>query len=97
MSTESETNFEWSVKLICAGNFNVGIASHLDPKQKDMCHFENTISYTNANNQTSIKIGSKVVHVDVAKYKSGDVIRFRFQPHAEKLFIDLVSNCQSPI
>ena len=94
MSTESATDFEWSVKLIGSVGINVGIASQLKPKQLDIMEYdENAILYGTPHNMThSIKAGSNLLHSGLPKYKTGDVIRFRFQPHLKKISIDLVRN-----
>ena len=87
MSTESATNFEWSVKFVGKVNFLVGIASQLKPEMMGI--FEYAILL---NTSSNIQIGSKTINSSLLKYKSGDVIRFRFQPHVKKLAIDLVRN-----
>jgi len=92
MSTKSATDFEWSLKLVGTANINVGIASQLKHKTKDICDYDqNAILYTipNASN-SEIKSGSNIIHSSLTKYKTGDIIRFRFQPHVKKLVIDLV-------
>jgi len=88
MSTQSATDFEWSVKLIGDGFFNVGIASQLKPESKNVTDYDkNAILYSS---EGGIKIGSKTIHLDRIGQKTGDVIRFRFQTQRKKLLIDLV-------
>ena len=38
-----------------------------------------------------IEIGSEIIHSNLTRHQSGDVVRFRFQPNTKKLLIDLVS------
>ena len=46
MSTQSETDFEWSVKLIGDGWFSVGIASQLKPENSWIWNYDqNAILY----------------------------------------------------
>ena len=92
MSTKSATDFEWSLKLVGTANINVGIASQLIEKKKDIFDYDqNAILYTTpAASNSNIKSGSKIIHSSLMKYKTGDIIRFRFQPHEKKLVIDLV-------
>ena len=93
MSTQSESDFEWSVKIIGKGDLIVGIASQLKFEEfhRDVLIFEydqNTILYTFI--LSCISIGSSYVHRNLPKQKSGDVIRFRFQPRRKKFVIYLV-------
>ena len=92
MSTESSTDFEWSVKLVGGWNFYVGIASQLKQRNEYIETYDrNAILYRSyKDHKPDIQVGSHVIHPDVTKHKTGDVIRFRFQPHAKKLLIDLV-------
>ena len=92
MSTQSSTDFEWSVKLVGGWNFCVGIASQLKRDIKFIQTYDqNAILYRCYQMALpDIKLGSDVIHPDVKKHKTGDVISFRFQPHAKKLLIDLV-------
>ena len=88
MSTNSTTDFDWSVKIEGKPVFNVGIASQIKPEQKDIYNYDqNAIMYTNYNN--SIKVG-KEIHSELTQGKIGDIIRFRFQPNGKKLVIDSV-------
>ena len=92
MSTQSETDFEWSVKLIGDCTFYVGIASQL--KREDSCisHYDqNAILYnSNCYGHPVIRIGSNEIHEDLPYQRPGDVIQFRFEPQRKKLVIDLV-------
>ena len=92
MSTQSPTDFEWSVKLIGGWNFCVGIASQLKRENKSIQTYDqNAILYHSYEFPLpDIKKGSRVIYPDVTKHKTGDIIRFRFQSHAKKLLIDLV-------
>ena len=92
MSTQSETDFEWSVKLIGEGDLIVGIASiEFLPGALIFEYDQNAILYTNSREFLScISIGSSDVHRNLPKRKSGDVIRFRFQPRRKKFVIYLV-------
>ena len=91
MSTQSPIDFEWSIKLV-GGWFCVGITSQLKRENKYIEEYdENAIiyrSYEGHKFKPDIKIGSNIIYRDVQE--SGSVIRFRFQPHAKKLLIDLV-------
>ena len=97
MSTQSPTDFEWSVRLVGGLRFCVGIASRLKREDAWMYTYDqNAIIYQSYKTAfPDIKTGSDVIHPDVTKYKTGDVIRFRFQPHAKKLLIDLVRTWKS--
>ena len=89
MSTESATEFEWSVKLLGTANIDVGIASQLEPKKTDIRKFDqNAIFYSSY--ASEIRNGLNTMYKFPTKYRSGDVIRFRFQPHAKKLLINSV-------
>ena len=102
MSTQSETDFEWSVKLIGTGYFHVGIASQLRRAAKysrsihrrevfDISLYDrNAIIYYSNINSPIIRIGLNTIHSDLTPQNFGDIIRFRFQPKAKKLVIDLV-------
>ena len=96
MSTQSGTDFEWSVKLIGTDYFYVGIASQLRREVNDIFDYDrNTILYNSTFNDGSgyspvIQIGSNLIHSHLTSHKTGDIIRFRFKPKAKKLVIDLV-------
>ena len=90
MSTESATDFEWSVKLVGRSVMYVGIASQLKPELKDIFEYDQNSILVNS--ASEIKIGSNTINSSLTKYKTGDVIRFRFKPRVKKLVIDLVSN-----
>ena len=104
MSTKSETDFEWSVKLI-GHSFFVGIASQLKREDSYVCNYdENAILYCSDNHSSVISIleintkykktfnqkRTKRIHKNLPKQKTGDVIKFRFEPQRKKLVIDLV-------
>ena len=97
MSTQSLVDFEWSIKFVDGWEFDVGVASQLK-RENSGCigdYDENSILYrsephTDEYSLPDICIGSNVIHTAAAKLKIGDIIRFRFQPHAKKLHIDLV-------
>ena len=85
MSTQSSTNFEWSVQLIGDG-FHVGIASQLKPTNNYILHYDqDSILYSDYSK--TIKMGSNILHEKVAR---GDIIHFKFEPSRKKLVIDLV-------
>ena len=90
MSTQSSTNFEWSVKLIDNYHipyFYVGIASQLKPKHQFISNYDqDSIIYSDR--QETIKMGSSTMHENVAR--TGDIIHFKFEPSRKKLVIDLV-------
>ena len=90
MSTQSKTDFEWSVKLIGNLGFSVGIASHLEPEDALVLTYdENAIVY-NANYSPVIVKSRHEIHQNLPKLNTGDVIKFRFEPQRKKLVIDLV-------
>ena len=92
MSTQSPTDIEWSVKLVGGWNFCVGITTQLNRENKYTEEYDqNAILYRSyARHQPDIQRGLQRIHKDVTTHQTGDVIRFRFQPHAKKLLIDLV-------
>ena len=80
MSTQSTTDFEWSVTICDVEWGIVGIASQLIPQQKSIRDYD----------QNAIVLGAyRSQGVDLPTYNPGDVIRFRFQPQRKKLVIDL--------
>lgn len=88
MSTQSSTGFEWSIKLmkdsICAG-----IASQFKPLEKNIfCYDPTAITYYACWQQ--ILLGSRVIHDNLQGSKTGDIIRFQFQPERKKLVIHSV-------
>ena len=88
MSTQSATCFEWSVKLIGDSNFYVGIASHHRRKDNVISTSDPTsITYYSNNGEPLIKNGSVIIHRNLPMQKTGDIIRFKFQPHTKKLVI----------
>ena len=89
MHTRSDIDFEWSVKLIGAGSFYVGIATQLKLQSSVIYQYDqNSILYST--NYKDIRIGSNTIHPNLTEHKNGDVIRYRFQPRSKKLLIDLV-------
>ena len=92
MSTQSPTDFEWSLKLIGGSHFCAGIASELRREHSFIDEYDqNAILYCFSQIESEIGCGSSTVHPNLKKHESGDVIRFRFQPKRKKLLIDLVS------
>ena len=90
MSTQSETIFEWSVKLLCTASIRVGIASQLRLDAGEIFNYDETAILYSSFNKLGIMAGSKRIHTHQAKPKLGDVIRFRFQPRTKKLCIHSV-------
>ena len=98
MSTQSKTEFQWSVKLIGTSYFRVGIASQIDYAShlERSCDAiedqdQNAIVYKSYGNESMIKVGTNTIHSDLGTQNDGDIIRFRFQPQSKKLLIDAVS------
>ena len=93
MSTQSETDFEWSVKLHIDCRISIGIASELERTEDTWIeeYDENAIMLSMDSDPTCITEGSCDIYPDVKPSpKPGDVIRFSFQPQRKKLVIDLV-------
>ena len=90
MSTQSETVFEWSVKLIrSSGSFRMGIASQLQQVERNIFNYdENAILYTTYH--AGICIGSNKIHSQPGPYRVGDVVHFRFQPQTKTFVVRLV-------
>ena len=93
MSTQSAFCFEWSVK--CIGiRFCVGIASQLKREIEDVIinYDQNAIMVSVGYYIGSPRItrGNNTIHSNLTEHKTGDIIRFRFDPHAKKLLIDSV-------
>ena len=91
MSTQSTSDFEWSVKLICSGtsHFDVGIASIFRFENAWIQNYDETaILYIS--NLPKIISRKNTVHSNLPQLTTGDVVRFRFQPQAKKLVIELV-------
>ena len=86
MSTQSETEFEWSVKLIGSPHFDFGIASKFG--KSGIYDDNNAIFYWYL--ESTIGRGDNDIHHNIPKPKDGDVIRFRFQPQRKMFVIDLV-------
>ena len=90
MSTQSATDFEWSVKCIGSA-FRVGIASQLKSQSDFIFEYdENSILYFTNQGSPVIRNGSAVIHSNLPTWTNGDVIGFRFLPQTKKLVIDLV-------
>ena len=90
MSTQSETVFAWSVKLIRGAHFAVGIASKLE---KDTCIYDfdrEAILFHADGPFVDIRRGLTKTHSGLKPLHSGDVISFRFQPVIKKLIINWV-------
>ena len=97
MSTQSTSGFEWSVKLIGSSRsyFDVGIASIFKLEDAAIRNYDETaILYSTCDENNRfipvIRSGKNTVHSNLPKFKTGDVIRFRFQPLMKKLIIELV-------
>lgn len=88
MSTQSETDFEWSVKLFST-LFDVGIASKLEQGSYIVDTDRNAILYYSNGGTPIIQSGGKIIHSNLGKQKNGDVVRFRFKPQTKKLLINL--------
>ena len=87
MSTQSETVFEWSVKVGYHTAFRVGIASQLRREAREICgDDENAILYGTHKGPSNpgITVGPNQIHSYPAKTKDGDVVHFRFQPQTKK-------------
>ena len=90
MSTQSSTSFEWTIKpmgkLIMAG-----IASLFKPEEI-FIHINDptAITYSAGAKDGQIRLGSRVIHHNVPLRKTGDIIRFQFQPERKKLVIHSV-------
>ena len=95
MSTQSTSDFEWSVKLIGSGRmyFDVGIASMFKLEKAFIANYDETAILYQRSYGGSPKIISRkntTVHSNLPQLTTGDVIRFRFQPQAKNLIIELV-------
>ena len=97
MSTKSTSGFEWSVKLIIGDipYFDVGIASIFKLGEGAIRNYDETAilcssDYSLDANVPIIRIGKNIVDSSLTRFKTGDVIRFRFQPLIKKLIIELV-------
>ena len=90
MSTQSETVFEWSVKLTANqyGNYRVGIASKLVPGDRNIFEYdEHAILY---NDYKGISVGGNTIHSNPDGHKNGDVVHFRVQPQTKTFVVRLV-------
>ena len=93
MSTKSSTCFEWSVKLVGTGLFHVGIAAKFKREMGAIFLYDkNAILYRSYCGSLSpvISVGPNKIYSSLPKHKTGDVIRFKFQPNRKKLVINLV-------
>ena len=90
MSTQSATGFEWSVRLIGSYSFYVGSASKVEQNNFIYQTDQKAILYYSNKGSPAIAIGSNQIHTNLPQQKSGDVIRFKFQPETKKLVIELV-------
>ena len=88
-STQSETDFEWSVKILSTDCY-VGIASKLERGSWIVNVDQNAILYYSNGDTSIIQSGRNTIHSNLSQQKTGDVIRFTFQPHTKKLVINLV-------
>ena len=90
MCTQSETDFEWSVQLVDLGGYLlVGIASELNRIKSYIWRCDqNSILYCLDPGSAVIQIGQEIIHSNLTACKSGDIIRFNFQPRTKKLIID---------
>ena len=91
MSTQSETDFEWSVKLLADYFFDLGIASQLKRGHSLILTYDqNAILYVSCSGSPAIYMGNNGIHTGLPQQKTGDVIKFRFEPQRKKLVIALV-------
>ena len=91
MSTQSAMGFEWSVKLIGDKSFCVGITSKLSAGTSIGATDQNAILYLSNSDSPFIRVGKDIIHSNLPKQKTGDVIHFEFQPLTKKLLIELVN------
>ena len=87
MSTQSATGFEWSIKLM-NNYFVAGIASLFKPEEKYIYQYDSTAISVYVSDR--IQLGSTVIHDNLPRSKTGDIIRFQFQPERKKLVIHSV-------
>ena len=92
MSTQSETDFEWSVKLVGYQYFSVGIASQLKPEDSYISKYDNNaiVYYSNLLSPIIQVESIRTIHENLPEQNTGDVIKFRFETQRKKLVIDLV-------
>ena len=92
MSTKSETDFEWSVKIYDYCCFAIGIASKLKRANEWIEDYDqNAIMLSIDSDSPFISEGSIEIHANIKHNPiTGEVIRFRFEPQRKKLVIDLV-------
>ena len=95
MSTKSETDFEWSVKLFGGPGFSVGIASQFKRSADNLIYTydQNAIMYSSY--YADIRVGGNPIHSNLMQHQSEDVIKFRFQPRTKKLLIDRTRNSRT--
>ena len=100
MSTQSPFCFEWSVK--CTGSYLcAGIASELKRENEFIFNYDEnaiilSVNIFNSNNKPVISRGNKTIHSNLTEHKYGDIIRFRFDPHAKKLLISVSVRISKP-
>ena len=93
MSTQSTTDFEWSVELF-GPFFGIGIASELDPGAF-ICHHDEEAILLDVGN--AISRGMIEIHSGLENLQTEDVIHFKFQPGTKKFVIEWVSNINSSL
>ena len=94
MSTKSETDFEWSVKLFGGRYFSVGIASKFEPVQ-NLIYWYDQNAIMSSSYHADIRVGRNPIHSHLMQHQSEDVIKFRFQPRTKKLLIDRTPNSRT--
>ena len=88
MSTSSQVDFKWSVKLIGESSFYVGIATTAEHKDSSIYEYdENAILYSS---HGDIRVGSRITQSGLSVQTNGDVIHFEFLSQDKKLLIELV-------
>ena len=90
MSTQSSTGFEWSIKVM-KDLIYAGIASQFKPEANYIFNYDPTaITYSAWSYNGRIRLGSREIHSNLPGSKTGDIIRFQFQPERKKLVIHSV-------
>ena len=84
-------HYEWSVELIGSRHFFVGIATRLVAECRSIDTYDPyaVLFYSNGDNPI-ISIGDRTIHSGLSPQKTGDIIRFTFNPVAKKLEIDIM-------
>ena len=95
MSTQSATDFEWSVKLIGDPFFGIGIASGLTRGSIICNNDQEAIILDSDPSSIDIRCRFTVIHTGLKKLQTEDVIHFKFQPGRKKFVIEWVSNINS--